>query len=85
MSLCDDTSSGLHWQATLMIFGATAIPVALFSATTGAQNLIPGLEAAVVIGGVVAGAFYFITSDGIIPAFVSDATSIIKEAVCAII
>lgn len=68
-----------------MIFGAVAIPVALFSATTGAQNLIPGLEAAVVIGGVAAGAFYFITSDGIIPAIVGDAASIIKEAVCAII
>lgn len=68
-----------------MIFGAVAIPVAAFSATTGAQNVIPGLEAALVMGGVAAGAFYFITAGGIIPAFVSDATSIIKEAVCAII
>lgn len=83
--MCDDTSSGLHWQATLMVFTALALPTALVVGSEGPQYWMTGAETGLVVGAVGAGVFYFVTGGNLIGSVVGDAASIFETAVCAIL
>lgn len=82
--MCDNTASGLHWQSTLLIFGAVALPVTVVVGLKGPEYWITGVESGLVIGGAAAGIFYFATGGSIIGAFASDAASIFQTTVCGI-
>jgi hypothetical protein len=68
-----------------MIFGAIALPITVLIGMKGPEYLLTGVESGVVVGGVVAGIWYFATSKGILIGTLEDVGDIFKEAVCAIL
>lgn len=80
--MCDNSSSGLHWQSTILIFAAVALPVTVVVGMKGPEFWITGVESGLVIGGAAAGIFYFATGGTF--SIVGDAASIFQTAVCGI-
>lgn len=68
-----------------MVFGAVAVPITVLVGMKGSEYWITGVETGAIFGGIAAGVWYFVTSQGLIVGAIDDAESIIKQAVCWLI
>lgn len=82
--MCDNSASSLHWQSTILIFAAVALPVTVVVGLKGPEFWITGVESGLVIGGAAAGIFYFATGGSIMGALVGDSLSIVQNAICGV-
>lgn len=84
--LCDpDSKSGLHVQATLLVFTALALPTAIIIGSKGSEYWLTGIETGAVVGGIGALVFYVATGGSLVGAVVGDATSVFSSAACGIL
>lgn len=84
--LCDpDSKSGLHVQATLMVFLALGLPTAFIIGSKGSEYWLTGIETGAVVGGIGAVVFYVATGGNIFQAVVGDAASIFTSSACAVL